>query len=191
MTVPSSFDSLVAKIIITGADRTQALQRSRRALAETSIEGMPTVLLPFQQAVLDDPAFVGTDGAFGVHTRWIETEFTGTVEPYQGSANTAEAGARQTFTVEVDGRRLAVTVPGDLLAPARRAAQPTRTPRRSGGAGKPQAAASADLTAPSYEACIVRVAVSRGDEGAEGDLIVVLRAHEWSSRFRHTGPAAS
>ena len=174
MTVPSSFDSLVAKIIVTGADRTQALQRSRRALAETSIEGMPTVL-PFQQAVLDDPAFVGTDGAFGVHTRWIETEFTGTVEPYQGSADTAEAGARQTFTVEVDGRRLAVTVPGDLLAPARRAAQPTRTPRRSGGAGKPQAAASADLTAP-MQGTIVRVAVSEGDEVAEGDLIVVLEA---------------
>jgi acetyl-CoA/propionyl-CoA carboxylase biotin carboxyl carrier protein len=174
MTVPSAFDSLVAKIIVTGADRTQALQRSRRALAETRVEGMPTVL-PFQQAVLTDPAFTAADGTFGVHTRWIETEFTGTVEPYQGPSDAAETGERQTFTVEVDGRRLAVTVPADLLAPARRPAQPARSPRRSGGAGKRHAAASADLTAP-MQGTIVRVAVSEGDEVAEGDLIVVLEA---------------
>src|SRR5918992_1860453 len=85
MTVPGSFDSLVAKIIVSGADRPQALARSRRALAELVVEGMPTVV-PFHQTVLDDPAFVAADGHFGVHTRWIETEFKGHIEPYAGPA---------------------------------------------------------------------------------------------------------
>ena len=84
MTVPGSFDSLVAKIIVTGADREQALARSRRALAELVIEGMPTVV-PFHRAVLDDPAFTAPDGHFGVHTRWIETEFAGDLPPYAGA----------------------------------------------------------------------------------------------------------
>ena len=174
MTVPSAFDSLVAKIIVTGADRSQALQRSRRALAETRIEGMPSVL-PFQLAVLNDPAYTAADGAFGVHTRWIETEFTGTIAPYQGASEAVEASERQSFVVEVDGRRLEVSLPGELLAPVKRSAQPTRTPRRSGGAGKSAAVASADLTAP-MQGTIVRVAVAEGDEVAEGDLIVVLEA---------------
>ena len=174
MTVPSAFDSLVAKIIVTGADRDQALQRSRRALAETRIEGMPSVL-PFQLAVLSDPAFVGSDGTFGVHTRWIETEFTGTIEPYQGATDAAETSERQSFVVEVDGRRLEVSLPGELLAPVKRSAQPSRTPRRSGGSGKAASVASADLTAP-MQGTIVRVAVAEGDEVAEGDLIVVLEA---------------
>ena len=82
MTVPSAYDSLVAKIIVTGADRDQALQRSRRALAETVLEGMPSVL-PFHRAVLDEPAFTAPDGVFGVHTRWIETEFGSTDRPLQ------------------------------------------------------------------------------------------------------------
>ena len=67
MTVPGSFDSLVAKFIVTGADREQALARSRRALAEFVVEGMPTVV-PFHRAVLDDPAFTAADGALrGAH----------------------------------------------------------------------------------------------------------------------------
>ena len=99
MTVPGSFDSLVAKIIVSGADRTQALARSRRALAELVVEGMPTVT-PFHRAVLDDPAFVAADGHFGVHTRWIETEFSGVIEPYAGTGRggRADRGA-------VEGRR--------------------------------------------------------------------------------------
>src|SRR5688572_24827040 len=83
MAIPGSFDSLIAKIIITGADRQQALERSRRALKALVIEGMPTVV-PFHQAVLEDPAYTAEDGHFGVHTRWIETEFSGQIAPYAG-----------------------------------------------------------------------------------------------------------
>ena len=83
--ISGSFDSLLAKVIVTGADRQQALARSRRALAEMQVEGMATVL-PFHRAVLDDPAFTAVDGAFDVHTRWIETEFVNTIEPFAGHA---------------------------------------------------------------------------------------------------------
>ena len=86
MAVPQVFDSLIAKLIVTGADRTQALARARRALAEFQVGGMPTVL-PFHRAVVDDPAF--TDVPFSVHTRWIETEFAGHLPPYAGDGDLA------------------------------------------------------------------------------------------------------
>ena len=174
MTVPGAFDSLVAKIIVTGADRAQALQRARRALAETVLEGMPSVL-PFHRVVLDEPAFAAADGTFGVHTRWIETEFTTPIAPYTDSATDPEAAQRQSYVVEVDGRRLEVRLPADLVAPARRTSSQPARPARRGGAARPAQAASADLTAP-MQGTIVRVAVAEGDQVGEGDLIVVLEA---------------
>ncbi|MGH3397709.1 MAG: acetyl-CoA carboxylase biotin carboxylase subunit, partial [Streptosporangiaceae bacterium] len=116
MTVPQAFDSLIAKLIVTGATRTEALERARRALAEFQVEGMPTVL-PFHRAVVEDPAFAGP--VFGVHTRWIETEFRNEIPPYEPVVTDAgEAAARETITVEVGGKRLAVTIPADLHRPA-------------------------------------------------------------------------
>src|SRR5690606_33155786 len=80
-TIPGMFDSLIAKVIISGRDRREALERARRALAEFEVEGMPTVL-PFHQAVLEEPAFTAENGRFDVHTRWIETEFDHRIPPY-------------------------------------------------------------------------------------------------------------
>ena len=111
MTVPGNFDSLVAKIIVSGADRDEALARSRRALRELEIDGMPTIV-PFHRAVLDDPAFTAPDGKFGVHTRWIETEFSGEIAPYDGpTAETPDEVEKTRLVVEVDGKRLEVVVP--------------------------------------------------------------------------------
>src|SRR5688572_25445439 len=105
-TVPGSFDSLVAKLIVTGRDRTQALERSRRALAEFVVDGMPTVI-PFHRAVVDDPAYVGDGKTFGVYTSWIETEFDNQIEPYAGDAGQGDEDdepiERQRVTVEVGG----------------------------------------------------------------------------------------
>ena len=114
-TVAGAFDSMIAKLIITGRTREQALERARRALAELVIDGMPTVT-PFHRAVVSDPAFAPSDGTpFTIHTRWIETEFDNTIEPYAGaSADAAEAEPRQTVVVEVGGKRLEVSLPGDL-----------------------------------------------------------------------------
>ncbi len=92
-TVPGSFDSLIAKLIVSGRDRTQALERSRRALSEFVVDGMPTVI-PFHAAVVDDPAFVGDGSTFGVYTSWIETEFDNQIEPYAG--DTGDAGRGRT-----------------------------------------------------------------------------------------------
>ena len=88
-TIPGSFDSLIAKLIVTGRDRTQALERSRRALDEFVVDGMPTVI-PFHRAVVNDPAFIGDGDAFTVYTTWIETDFDNQIEPYGGEVAEAE-----------------------------------------------------------------------------------------------------
>ncbi len=170
MTVPGAFDSLLAKIVVTGATREQALQRARRALAETVVEGMPTVL-PFHRAVLDQPAFVGSGDGFGIHTRWIETEFDVTIPPHVGSAPGEEAAEGHRFVVEVDGRRLEVRLPDELVSPVRKKSRPSRLTKTDVVA----ATTSDDLTAP-MQGAIVRVAVAEGDRVEAGDLVVVLEA---------------
>jgi acetyl-CoA/propionyl-CoA carboxylase biotin carboxyl carrier protein len=177
MTVPGSFDSLVAKIIVTGADRAQALARSRRALAELVVEGMPTVA-PFHRAVLTDPAFTATDGRFGVHTRWIETEFAAEIPPYSGpTVPGPEPAERSKVVIEVNGKRLEVVVPAGLGA-ANGAVAPTQSkkPVRRGGGARAAKAPSGDALASPMQGTIVKVAVADGDMVQAGDLVVVLEA---------------
>jgi acetyl-CoA/propionyl-CoA carboxylase biotin carboxyl carrier protein len=175
MTVPGSFDSLIAKIIITGASRNEALERSRRALSELVIEGMPTVV-PFHQAVLEDPAFTAEDGTFGVHTRWIETEFTGEIPPYAGPPiETPEPVKRSRVVVEVNGKRLEVMVPAGLgTANGSSTARPKKPARQQSGASTKTLSGNA-LTSP-MQGTIVKVAVAEGDVVRAGDLVVVLEA---------------
>lgn len=173
MAVPGSFDSLVAKIVVTGADRAQAIARARRALAETRLDGMPSVL-PFHSAVLAEPAFVAADGDFGVHTRWIETEFGAQLEPYLGTMGESEPAEQNTYVVEVNGRRLEVRLPSSLAAPVRQAPAKRPTKRSTGGA-RAKAPSSNELTAP-MQGTIVKIAVVAGDEVTEGELVVVLEA---------------
>jgi len=179
--IGGAFDSMLAKLIVTGRTRQEALERSRRALAEFVIDGMPTVL-PFHRAIVVDPAFAPADAgaSFAVHTRWIEDEFDNTIEPYAGSTPEApEAGERQKVVVEVAGKRIEVSLPASLAlaggaaapsGPGRRAAPKRGGDRRSG------AAASGDsLTAP-MQGTIVKIAVEEGQTVAAGDLVVVLEA---------------
>jgi acetyl-CoA/propionyl-CoA carboxylase, biotin carboxylase, biotin carboxyl carrier protein len=175
MTVPGTFDSLVAKVIITGAGRDQALSRARRALAELVIDGMPTVV-PFHRAVLDDPAFTAPQGSFGVHTRWIETEFSGQIPPYSGTLGEGDdVEPRQSVVVEVNGRRLEVTLPGNLGLPARVGAATKKPTKRDRGGGRVAAPTGNALAAP-MQGTIVKTAVAEGDTVEEGDLVVVLEA---------------
>jgi acetyl-CoA/propionyl-CoA carboxylase, biotin carboxylase, biotin carboxyl carrier protein len=175
MTVPGSFDSLIAKIIITGASRRQALERSRRALSELVIEGMPTVV-PFHRAVLEDPAFTAEERRFGVHTRWIETELTSQIPPYAGPPIEApEPVKRSKVVVEVNGKRLEVMVPAGLgTANGSGAAQPKKPVRRQRGTATKTLSGNA-LTSP-MQGTIVKVAVAEGDVVRVGDLVVVLEA---------------
>jgi acetyl-CoA/propionyl-CoA carboxylase, biotin carboxylase, biotin carboxyl carrier protein len=175
MTVPQAFDSLLAKIIITGASRAEALQRARRALDECVVGGMPTVL-PFHRAVVRDPAFTGEP--FQVHTRWIETEFSNTIEPYSGPpAEQAEAAPRERITVEVGGKRLEVVLPAGLGAAAPAAARPARRPsrgRRAGGDG-PGPASGDELASP-MQGTITKIVAAEGEHVSAGDTVVVLEA---------------
>jgi len=175
--VGGQFDSLLAKLIVTGSDRAQALERSRRALAEFQVEGMATVL-PFHRLVVDDPAFAATtEEEFTVHTRWIETEWENTVPPFEGGeGGEAEPAERQVVVVEVGGRRLEVSLPGDLaLGGGAGPAAAKAAPRKRGG-GKGGSAASGDAVTAPMQGTIIKVAVSDGDTVSHGDLVVVLEA---------------
>jgi acetyl-CoA/propionyl-CoA carboxylase, biotin carboxylase, biotin carboxyl carrier protein len=171
--IGGNFDSMLAKIIVTGSTREEALERSRRVLDETVIEGIATVL-PFHRAVVRDPAF--TSSPFTVHTRWIETEWAGGVAPFQPvPASGGSAPERETVVVEVGGKRLEVTLPVLSARPA--AAGPARpsSRRSSSGAATSAAGGAATLTAP-MQGTIVKVAVADGDSVQEGDVIVVIEA---------------
>jgi acetyl-CoA/propionyl-CoA carboxylase, biotin carboxylase, biotin carboxyl carrier protein len=178
-TIGGAFDSMLAKLIVTGRTRKQAIERSRRALAEFEVDGMPTVI-PFHRAVVSDPAFAPDgDAPFSIHTRWIETEFDNTIAPYAGgSGDAAEVEPRQTVVVEVGGKRLEVSLPGDLSlggGGGGGAAARKKAPKRSGGAKSGAAASGDSLTAP-MQGTIVKIAVEEGATVAAGDLVLVLEA---------------
>jgi acetyl-CoA/propionyl-CoA carboxylase biotin carboxyl carrier protein len=160
-TVPGAFDSLIAKLIVTGKDRTQALERARRALAEFEIEGMPTVI-PFHRAVVDDSAFVGLSGApgaagFGVFTTWIETEFDNQVPAY------VEPVAELTQPAPDFGVHPALAI--------------TRGPRPHGRRGSATRTSAADGTVTSMmQGTVVKVLVEDGDLVAEGETLLVIEA---------------
>ncbi len=180
-TVPGSFDSLVAKLIVTGKDRTQAIERSRRALSEFEVDGMPTAIT-FHEVITRDPAWVAAstptgEGSFDVYTTWIETDFNNTIKPYQGEAGEAdEPEERQKVTVEVGGKRLEVVLPAGLggMSAGGGAAGGAKKPKRA--AKKAGAAVSGDAVASPMQGTIVKVAVEEGATVAEGDVIVVLEA---------------
>ena len=179
-TVPGSFDSLIAKLIVTGNSRTQAIERSRRALSEFEVDGMPTVI-PFHKAVLEDPAYVGAsnpsgEGSFDVYTQWIETEFDNQIQPYSGDAAEAEeAGERQTVVVEVGGKRLEVVIPAGLGGLAAGPAAGAKKPKRAAGK-KAGAAASGDAVTSPMQGTVVKVVAEEGATVAEGDTVVVIEA---------------
>ncbi|MGP3636450.1 acetyl/propionyl/methylcrotonyl-CoA carboxylase subunit alpha [Streptomyces sp. 24-1644] len=170
-----AWDSLLAKLIVTGATREQALQRAARALAEFKVEGMATAI-PFHQAVVVDPAF--TADPFRIHTRWIETEFVNEIKPFApaGADTEDEDGSRETIVVEVGGKRLEVSLPVSLgMSLARTGLAAGAKPKRR-AAKKAGSAASGDTLASPMQGTIVKVAVEEGQEVKEGDLVVVLEA---------------
>jgi acetyl-CoA/propionyl-CoA carboxylase, biotin carboxylase, biotin carboxyl carrier protein len=181
--ISGAFDSMVAKLIVTGADRRQALQRARRALREMTIEGMPTVL-PFHRKVVEDPAFAPElerprARKFTVHTRWIETEFLNDIAPFNALTahpETGNAEGREEVVVEVNGKRVRINVPaalsaGKLLGNGQSASKKKRRNRTAAAA----AASGDSLTSP-MQGTVVKVAVKNGTKVQEGDLVAVLEA---------------
>jgi acetyl-CoA/propionyl-CoA carboxylase biotin carboxyl carrier protein len=177
--ISGNFDSMLSKLIVTGATRAQALQRSRRALEEMVVEGIPTVI-PFDLAVVSNPDFAPAEGPFKVHTRWIETAFVNDLPawtPTGAVPEAEEAGERRTVVVEVGGKRLEVALPASLgfSGTPSGSAKPVKTKKRSRSGGAAVAAGGNALTSP-MQGTIVKVSVSDGDVVAEGDLVVVLEA---------------
>ncbi|WP_217133785.1 acetyl/propionyl/methylcrotonyl-CoA carboxylase subunit alpha [Leucobacter chinensis] len=182
--ISGAFDSMLGKLIVTGATRDEALARARRTLAEFEVQGMPTVV-PFHRKIVSDPAFTAENGSFGVYTLWIENEWVNDIEPWQGQSVLGTAGPqRHSVVVEVDGRRIEVRMPTSLLPlsdqEVTRGPAPKRTKSASlsGGSGT-------TVSAP-MQATVVKLAVEEGQQVSEGDLVVVLEAMKMEqSIFAH------
>ena len=175
--ISGNFDSMLAKLIVTGATREQAIERARRALDELTLDGLPTVV-PFHRAVLDEPDFAPAAGSdFKVHTRWIETDYKNTISPYSGAPGSVDDDdvERQTVVVEVNGKRLEVVLPELGGTPTKSSSKPASKTRKSRARGGSNAVSGDDLTSP-MQGTIVKVSVADGDTVAEGDLILVLEA---------------
>ena len=175
--ISGSFDSMVAKLIVTGATRQQALERSRRALAEMAVEGLPTVL-PFHRKIVNDPAFIGDEaaGTFGIYTRWIETEWVNDIPAWNGVAEDgAEPAERSSVTVEVGGKRIEVSLPSHLGVSGA-ASKTTKAPKRKGTGAVSGGGQSGNAIKAPMQSTVVKIAVEVGQEVAEGELVVVLEA---------------
>ena len=173
--ITGAFDSLLAKLIVTGHSRKDAIERAKRALKEFEVAGLPTVL-PFHRLIVEEPAFTAEgDADFSVHTRWIETEFDKEMEPWSGSLD-VESDADdpyRTVVVEVEGRRLRVGVPAGIFQSGEKAL--TKPPKRANQGGA-RATDSGDVVASPMQATVVKIAVQPGDSVVAGDLICVLEA---------------
>ncbi|MGV1754361.1 acetyl/propionyl/methylcrotonyl-CoA carboxylase subunit alpha [Agrobacterium sp. CG674] len=176
-TIPGVFDSLMAKLIVTGTDREQVLRRARRALQEFRIEGVATVL-PFHRAAIDTQDFIGTDG-FKVHTRWIETDFADMPDAMERQKPVDDIAMTRTW-LEIDGKRVAVGLPHLLLAGLGSA----------GGAGKPASethSENAGIVAP-VSGTLQSFKVEDGSAVSEGDLVAVMEAMKMETQV--TAPKA-
>ena len=169
--IGGQFDSMLAKLIVWGPDRETALRRSARALSEYTVEGLPTVI-PFDQAIVADPAFTAEDGNFSVYTKWIEEEWDNQLPAHDDStdAEAAEAEPSQVHTVEIDGRRIEVALPASFGING----APRKKKKRKGSSAK--AAVSGDAVTSPMQGTVIKVNVEEGQEVSEGEVLLVLEA---------------
>ena len=169
--IGGQFDSMLAKLIVWGPDRETALRRSARALSEYTVEGLPTVI-PFDQAIVADPAFTAEDGNFSVYTKWIEEEWDNQLPAHDDStdAEVAEAEPSQVHTVEIDGRRIEVALPASFGING----APRKKKKRKGSGTK--AAVSGDAVTSPMQGTVIKVNVEEGQEVSEGEVLLVLEA---------------
>jgi acetyl-CoA/propionyl-CoA carboxylase biotin carboxyl carrier protein len=173
--ISGNFDSMMAKLIVTGKDRNQALERARRALQEMQVHGLPTVL-PFHRLIVSDRAFTADKGNFDVHTRWIETEWSNPISPWSGQQEELPAQPQmKDLVVEVEGKRLTVSVPRFLVTGESSSTPKIHRRKKSHQASTHTGAKGNSLLAP-MQATVVKVAVSDGQVVQEGELVVVLEA---------------
>lgn len=174
--VSGNFDSMVAKLIVTGKDRTEALQRARRALGEMQLHGLPTVL-PFHREIVNHPSFIGDGKSFGIFTRWIETDWENNLEPWSGELGELSAPEPlKEVVVEINGKRVQVNVPRRLLVGEIGSAEGHAPRRKASAHSSSHTGAKGNLLVAPMQATVVKLAVSEGDSVQEGDLVIVLEA---------------
>ena len=174
--ISGNFDSMMAKLIVTGATREEALARSRRALQEMQVLGLPTVL-PFHREIVKHPSFTAPDGNFKVFTRWIETEWDNNIEPWSGQVDHLPSDEpRHEIVVEVDGKRLEVSVPKRLLVGEIGSAAGHAPKRAKNSSASTHMGAKGNTLSAPMQSTVVKLAVSEGDRVEEGDLVIVLEA---------------
>ncbi|MVA74184.1 ATP-grasp domain-containing protein [Agrobacterium vitis] len=175
-TIPGVYDSLMAKLIVTGTTREQALQRARRALKEFQIEGVATVL-PFHRAAMETADFIGTDG-FKVHTRWIETDFAAMPEAAMRPEPAADTSLIRTH-VEIDGKRHALGIPAQLVAGLGNLSANAGQTAVGDTGNTPEKGA---ITAP-VSGTVQSFKVKDGDRVAAGDLLAVMEAMKMETQI--------
>ena len=174
--ITEAFDSMLAKLIVTGSNRQDAIEKARRALLEFEITGLPTVI-PFHRRMLEEPSFVAVEAKnFEVHTRWIEEEFSATIEPWDGTIDDGfdEEDRYRPVVVEVEGRRLKVGIPAGIFA-ASVSSSRGRAPRRAKPTASAQSVKGGHIVSP-MQATVVKVDVEVGATVFVGDVICVLEA---------------
>jgi acetyl-CoA/propionyl-CoA carboxylase biotin carboxyl carrier protein len=160
--IGGNFDSLLAKLIITGATREQAIERARRALAEFTVGGLATAL-PFHRAIVEDPAYTQN---FKVYTSYIENEFVNEIPAFMAAAEQLQSHLpAEHLITEVNGKRFEILV--HALKPV--------VKRHRAKAGMTGASNSAGLTSP-MQGTVVKIAVEEGAQVEVGDLVIVLEA---------------
>ena len=161
-TIGGNFDSLLAKLIVTGATREEAVQRARRALAEFNVGGLATAL-PFHRAIMEDPAFTKE---FKVYTSYIENEFNNEIPPFAESALESQThAAAEHLVTEINGKRFEIFV---------HAPEPVHKRHRA-KQGASGASTGTALTSP-MQGTVVKIAVEDGQKVEVGELIFVLEA---------------
>ena len=161
-TIGGNFDSLLAKLIVTGATRVEAVQRARRALSEFKVGGLATAL-PFHRAIMEDPAFTEN---FTIHTSYIENEFKNEIPPFAQSALESQThAASEHLVTEINGKRFEIFV---------HAPEPVHKRHRA-KQGASGASTGTALTSP-MQGTVVKIAVEEGQIVEAGELIIVLEA---------------
>ena len=171
--IGGNFDSLLAKLIVTGANRTEAIERAKRALSEFEAEGIATAL-PFHRAVLNDPAFAPVDPLqkFSIYTSWIESEFKNEIPQYQDSSSSIVLEDRSSLVLELNGKRIEITMPVGLSSGGVKQKKPPVARHQRTTLGS----LDSDAVQSPMQGTVVKIAVKNGQKVSQGELLFVIEA---------------
>ena len=171
--IGGNFDSLLAKLIVTGANRTEAIERAKRALSEFEAEGIATAL-PFHRAVLNDTAFAPVDPLqkFSIYTSWIESEFKNEIPQYQDSSSSIVLEDRSSLVLELNGKRIEITMPVGLSSGGVKQKKPPVARHQRTTLGS----LDSDAVQSPMQGTVVKIAVKNGQKVSQGELLFVIEA---------------